>query len=337
MKHIMKKTDKIFHLFTGQLENDNKKEILSQVNQDSGTKEEFGKLKNAWALVSSSKEMPSYQKEKLYLDFKKKVQAKQRFRIQDIWRYAAVFILAVGLSGLFFYAHPDFVGKLIPNTHFTTAIAENGQISKIILPDNSIVWLNSGSKIKYDNSFAVNNRDIQLTGQAFFQVTKNKKLPLKVFSKNLEVKVVGTRFDVSAYPENDEIKVVLERGKVIMHNSKVKSSHYELNPGEMAQFDLSSGKIALKKVNPQEFISWKDGILIFRDEPMAEVIPQLQRRYNIDIVVNNPRIFKSVFTATIKDETLEEIFKSIGFACSVHYQIIKGSNLDSKTKVILTN
>ncbi|HKJ41831.1 MAG TPA: FecR domain-containing protein [Sunxiuqinia sp.] len=335
----MKNVNDILNLLIGQLGKDHKEELLSQLDQDSESKKEFGKLKNAWALASSQKKMPDYQKEKLYLDFKEQLEnrkSKGRVRALNFWRYAAVFILAVGLSSLFFYTSPNFISQLASGTHFTTAIAENGQISKVILPDLSVVWLNSGSTIKYNNNFDVNNREIQLTGQAFFQVTKNKHLPLKVFSKNLEVKVVGTRFDVSAYPEDHEIKVVLERGKVIMHNTKIRESHYELNPGEMAQFDPSSGKVARKKVNPKRFISWKDGILIFRDDPMAEVIPQLQRRYNVNIIVKDPKIFNSVFTATIKDETLEDILKSISFACHVHYQIIKGNNLTSQKEVILS-
>jgi ferric-dicitrate binding protein FerR (iron transport regulator) len=198
------------------------------------------------------------------------------------------------------------------------------------------VWLNSGTKITYNTGFAKDNREINLTGQAFFQVTKNKKLPLKVFCNNLEVKVLGTRFDVSAYAEDHNISVVLESGKVELLNTKIKSFHYELTPGEMALYNQVSKQLTTYKVSTNEFTSWKEGILIFRDDPMSEVITKLKRKYDIDIEVKQPDVYKSVFTATIKNETLEEIFNSISFACSVKYQIIKGENIHTRTKIILT-
>lgn len=336
----MKNTDDILQTVTGNLKGDAKKAVLSQLDEDQPAREEFRKIKNAWALASSTKEMPDYQIENLYLNFKKRLATKQKtFRLSsyDLLKYAAVFIFAVGLSSLFFYSEPHFFSDRKPAQHITTVIADNGQVSKIILPDSSVVWLNSGTQITYNTNFAVNNREINLSGQAFFQVTRNKKIPLKVFCNNLEVKVLGTKFDVSAYPDDKNIRVALESGKVEMLNTKIKSFRYELKPGEMAQYDKFSENVSLKKVNLQKFTSWKDGVLIFRDDPMYEVIAKLKRRYDINIEVGQPDIYKSVFTATIKNETLEEIFKSIGFSCSVRYKIIRGENLNTRTKVILTN
>lgn len=321
----------------GTLKGDRKNEILSQLDKNVKEKKEYRKVKNAWALASTKKKMPDYQLENLYLDFRQKLAKEQKTRrlnTSGYLKYAAVFILAIGLSSLFFYFQPQHLSDL--NTQYTTAIAEHGQISKIILPDSSVVWLNSGTTIAYNNNFAVNNREIKLSGQAFFDVTKNKKIPLQVFCNKLEVKVLGTKFDVSAYPEDKNIHVFLESGKVEILNPVEKSFHYELNPGEMTRYDKSSKHLSLRKNFSNQFTAWKDGVLIFRDEPMSEVIPKLQRRYDIDIEVAQSDIYESVFTATIKNETLEEIFKSISYACSVQYQIIKGENLNSKTKIILT-
>lgn len=324
----------------GTLKGDQKNEILSRLDAEPIAKKEFNKIKNAWALAATKKEMPGYQLESLYLDFKKRLGAKRKPARQHILgyaRYAAVFIFAIGISTLVFYVQSNRFNDLNAKTKYTTAIADNGQISKIILPDSSVVWLNSGSKITYNNNFSINNREIALSGQAFFKVTKNEKIPLKVFCDQLEVRVLGTCFNVTAYPEDKNIVVALESGKVDMWNSKIKSFHYELNPGEMARYELLSGKVSLEEVNLKKFTSWKEGILIFRDEPMAEVIPRLERRYNIDIEVAQADIYQSVFTATIKNETLDEIFKSISFACSIHYTIIPGDTLSDKTRIVLKN
>ena len=336
----MKNTDDILQTVMGNLKGDAKKAVLSQLDEDQSARDEFRKIKNAWALVSSTKKMPEYQVEHLYLDFKKRLAARPktvRLNSYSVLKYAAVFILAIGISSLFFYSQSHFFSPQRLEIHYTTVFADNGQISKILLPDSSVVWLNSGTKITYNTNFAVNNREIKLVGQAFFKAAKNKKIPLKVFCNNIEIKVLGTRFDVCAYPNDKNINVVLESGKVEILNPKIKSFSYELNPGEMAQYDTLSGNVSMKKVNLERFTSWKDGILIFRDDPMSDVLVKLKRRYDLDIEVGNSDIYKSVFTATIKNESLEDIFKSIGFSCSVRYKIIRGENLNTRTKVILTS
>jgi ferric-dicitrate binding protein FerR (iron transport regulator) len=198
-----------------------------------------------------------------------------------------------------------------------------------------VVWLNSGTKITYNNNFGNNNREIKLIGQAFFQVTKNKEIPLVVHCNELKVKVLGTRFDVNAYSNNETISVALQSGSVELLHSKNESFQYELVPGEMAQYDIHSKKVFVKKVNVGRITAWTDGILYFNDSPMKEVLIQLERKYNIDIEVKNSKIYNSVFTATIKNETLEEIFRSIGYSCSVRYRIVRGEERDVKTKVII--
>lgn len=334
----MKNVDNILEMVTGTLKGEPKNEILSELNQDQRAKEEFTKIKNAWALASTSRKMPDYLVEHLYLDFRKQMNRKRKtiVSLPSFLKYAAVFIIAIGMTSLFYYFKSENFNPS-PAPHFNTVIAENGQISKVILPDSSVVWLNSGTQINYRSDFSVSDREISLTGQAFFQVTKNEKLPLKVRCRDLEVKVLGTRFDVSAYPEDKNVRVFLESGKVEIRNSTAPSSSYNLNPGEMAEYNKQSGNMSRSKPDPGKFISWKEGILVFRDDPMEEVIPRLQRRYNIEIDVASPAIYQSVFTATLKNETLEEVFKSISFACSVHYQILKEEDLNTKTKVSLYN
>jgi ferric-dicitrate binding protein FerR (iron transport regulator) len=336
----METANEILQIVLGNLKKDRKKEIFAELDKDQEAREEFRKIKNIWALASSKKEMPEYELENLYLNFKRQLEENKRkfsLHLHSYWKYAAVFLLAIGLSSLFFYVRSDrrYTGSG-PESHFTTVFADNAQISRIILPDSSVVWLNSGTKISYNSNFALNNREIKLNGQAFFQVKKNEKIPLKVFCNDLEVRVLGTRFDVSAYPEDKSIDIVLESGRVEMFNSKNKQFHYKMKPGEMVRYDPVSGGLLRENVDPGLFTSWKKGILIFRNDPMTEVISKLQRKYDVDIEVRQPEIYSSIFTATIKNETLEEIIKSISYACSVHYRIIKSNDLTTKTKVILT-
>lgn len=334
----MKNTEDIFRLVVGDAEAETKKSVLSNIDLRKDSKEEYNRLKNAWALLASEKEMPAYQVEKLYLNFQKQVNSrKSSFKLNaySYLKYAAIFILAFGLSSLYFYYQSNDQFLRTSQLFDTSVLAENGQRSKIILPDSTLVWLNSGTKITYNNNFGTNNREIRLIGQAFFQVTKNKKIPLVVHCNELKVKVLGTRFDVNAYSNNETISVALQSGSVELLHTKNESFQYELVPGEMAQYDIHSKKVAVKKVNVERITAWTDGILYFNDSPMKEVLIQLERKYNIDIEVKNSKIYNSVFTATIKNETLEEIFRSIGYSCSVRYRIVRGEERDVKTKVII--
>ena len=122
--------------------------------------------------------------------------------------------------------------------------ADYGQISKVVLPDSSVIWINSGSTIKYNNQFSSSNRDIELVGEAYFKVSKNKKLPLIVRSSELQVEVLGTEFCVTAYPEESSVQVVLEKGKIVLTSSKHSYFNQDMNPGEMALFNKEKKKIA---------------------------------------------------------------------------------------------
>lgn len=328
----MKNLDDILNLITGNIDPDRKKEVYSMVNKDTDAKDLFRKAKITWALMSSTRKMPDYKVEKSYHELHSRISSKQNFlKLYPYLRYAAMVVLLLSISSIMFYLGKQNTIAPEQEIKYTSVIADTGQISKVILPDSSVVWLNSGTKLTYDNNFSLNNRNLTLSGQAFLEVKKNRNLPLVVASGNLRVKVLGTRFDVNAYPDNNMIKVILETGKIELLNSKDKSFNYQLNPGEMAEYDYQTGSIKIKTVESQNFINWKEGELIFVDTPMSEVIKRLERKFNIKIEVENPRVYKSVFNAKFKNESLKEILDYIHFSCPVSYRLIpEGGNTHAK-------
>jgi transmembrane sensor len=332
----MGKREDMYEVIAGNATSEKKYEVLSNLSEENGSKEEYNQLKNTWALLASEKEMPSNQVEELYLNFQRQLKSRRNsFSLNTFLKYAAIFVLAVCISSLYFY-YKNYSQIQDDTALFNTlVVAENGQRSKIILPDSSVVWLNSGTQLSYNSNFGKINREINLVGQAFFQVTKNKQLPLIVSCNDLKIKVLGTKFDVNAYTNNDNISVALQSGSVELLHSSNESFHYKLVPGEIAQFDSHSEKVVIHKANIEGITSWTNGILYFNDSPMKEVLGQLERKYNIIIEVKNPLIYNSVFTATIKNETLEEIFKSIEYSCSIRYKIIRGEESNVVTKVMI--
>lgn len=224
-------------------------------------------------------------------------------RLQFISRVAAIFFFMVSL-GLMAYFITNREEKA--TEVYTRVYAENGQISKVELPDGSLVWLNSGSELKYSNEFATENRHVQLTGEAYFQVAKNAVLPLMVDCGELQVKVTGTQFNVTAFPECGFIDVVLEHGAVQLLNTEEGSLSYSLKPGEHARFNTNSRKIKVANVNPARFTSWKEGIINIYNQPLEDVVKRLELRYNQKFRID-PEIKDIRYTFTIKNEPLGDI------------------------------
>ncbi|MFV0268652.1 MAG: FecR family protein [Draconibacterium sp.] len=224
-------------------------------------------------------------------------------RVNWFVRIAAIFFFTLSLGGGFY---------VISGIHeqgsesYTEVEAENGQISKVKLPDGSLVWLNSGSKIAYNSQFGSHNRDVKLDGEAYFQVKEDKKLSFLVNSGKIQVKVYGTRFNVSAYPESENIDVVLESGKVQLLSPEVPSFQCFLRPGEKASFIKISNQLVVNQVNTMKFTSWKDGILNIYNQPLSEVVKRLEKRYNQQFEYS-AELTDFHFTFTIKNESLEEI------------------------------
>ncbi|HZL11865.1 MAG TPA: FecR domain-containing protein [Prolixibacteraceae bacterium] len=331
----MKNLDDILNLITGDMNPDDKREAFSRIKGNNVAETLFIKAKLTWALMSSTRKVPDSKVEEAYQLLHKRIFTQRNsLNLYSFFRYAAILILLVGVPVLTFYIGKQNSVSSNSSLKYTTVVAENGQISKIILPDSSIVWLNSGTTLTYDNNYSFKNRNLDLKGQAFLEVRKNKNLPLIVASGNLRVKVLGTRFDVNAYPADDHFKVTLESGHVELLNSSDKSFKYKLNPGEMADYELASGKLEITPVKSQNYVSWKNGELNFVDTPMAEVIKRLERKFNVEIEVVHANVYNSVFNANFKNENLKEILEYIKFSCPITYQLIQEKD-SIQTKVIL--
>lgn len=297
----------------------------------------FDSIKTEKSICDSIEDFEKYQAENAWSNISTKIVAVSLRQNLLRWKIAAIFFFIVGLGSLVGYIVSGYNPNRSLSETYTTISTKYGQNSKIVLPDSSVVWINSGSELSYNNSFALSNRKLKLKGQAFFQVTKNKNMPFVVESKYLNVKVLGTRFDISAYPEDKNVEVVLEKGKVEISNNKVGLKNSDLKPGEKAEFNITSEKLKINKIDSHIYSSWKEGILIFRDERMSEVIKKLERWYNISIEVKDDRINKLTFNGTIVNEGIEEFFNLVRYSCTVNYTIIPSKDPVIPVKVILYN
>jgi transmembrane sensor len=226
-------------------------------------------------------------------------------KFQQFFRVAAIFFFVISLGSMaWFFTHQP---QTIPKT-YTSVMAENGQISKVELPDGSLVWLNAGSKLTYNNFFSAENRKVTLSGEAYFDVTKNEKLPWVVDCNGLQVRVLGTRFNVNAYEAGIMAEVVLEEGAVELINSATNDNFYRMKPGERIKLNLQNGEYSAGMVNTARYTSWREGIVNIYDLSIEDLVRRLEKRYNQKFELT-PEVKKLRYTFTIENEPLEDVLK----------------------------
>ena len=194
-----------------------------------------------------------------------------------------------------------------------------GSRTKFQLPDGTQGWLNSGSSIKYPVNF-MSHRNVELSGEAWIDVVHLESKDFRVITPFFDVKVVGTQFNVIAYDDESTAGVILERGKVLVlgKDEEIKG---ELNPDQQLVFNKPTNEFIKTKVDSKSYTSWKDGILIFRNVPMAEIAKRLERKYNTEIILHGDSLKSSIFRATFQDESLDEICKMLSTVAPIKYKI----------------
>jgi len=206
-----------------------------------------------------------------------------------------------------------------------------GKKSMIVLSDGTKVWLNAGSQLVYPAVFSNKTRQVTLIGEAFFDVTKNPQSPFVVRASDVSVEVLGTRFDISAYPDDKIIQTVLEEGKVNLKYSEkgIFGRDYvvEMNPNQMVEFNKTSGEASSKLVDVSKYVSWKDGMLEFEKVDLGRALMQVERFYNVKIHLSDPEIgnFKLSGKLDLKDEP-EDVLNVIKLTVPIDWQ--KKSNGD---------
>lgn len=214
----------------------------------------------------------------------------------------------------------------------TLAVRTNpGVVSAFDLPDGSKVWLNANSELRYPSDFNADTRTVELTGQGYFEVTKNAHKPFIVKAdKDYSVEVLGTSFNVSAYKDESMIETTLVEGSVKLNVvSGGKRMTQMLKPNEKAEYQKGAGKIKVFDVNTEYDTAWKNGEIIFRNHPMDKVLKTQERHYHVVFEVKDNEILKSIITARFKDEQLPQVLEYLKLASGIQYAIHKPTVKDS--------
>lgn len=217
-------------------------------------------------------------------------------------------------DGLIKYDNP-ISNSMSQTTVYNTVTTPRGGQYQLVLSDGTKVWLNSASSIKYPVEYTNNERRVELTGEAYFEVAHDVDKPFRVMSKGQTVEVLGTHFNVNAYNDEDIVKTTLLQGSVKVITD-TKSSI--VKPGEQAR--LKDGNIRLAEVNADEAVAWKNGFFYFDDNNIQEVMKQLARWYDVDVKYDgqpSDRLFSGEISRNVNASQILDIlsFKK------VHYRI----------------
>jgi len=269
--------------------------------------------------------------------------------VRTIMRYAAVFVFAFGLFWLlqsYLFNKPTTPHMPVAE-QITRVEVPYGSKSRVVFPDGSVVTLNAGSSLTYPSSgFDSVSRSVFMTGEGFFSVTKDPTRPFYVTTPGIKLKVLGTTFNIKAYPDDNIEEATLVSGKVEIYARSDKTEIGKpivLKPNQSAVFVKSENNfrtnkttdkvrpeiapIRLKTVNLQssskieQTISWKENKLIFDNESFSILAIKIERWYNVKIIVNYPELQTARFTGKFDKETLEQVLKALVTVTPFNYNI----------------
>lgn len=307
----------------GVLDGDSLKKLNAWLSASPENRKYFRQQKEIW---NASRQEKKYDKDLAFRRFQVHIAkdcpapGKWRNYISYV-RYGAAVLLLLVVCSVFFY----WEGRTNYKKAMNEVVVEVpiGSRSKMFLPDGTMAWLNAGSRMVYSQGFGVDDRNISLEGEGYFEVVKNKKLPFVVRSKDLQVRVVGTKFNFRDYPSDEEVVVTLEEGKICLNNLLRKSKETSLSPNERVRLDKKSGRMIVENVTAANALQWTQGYLFFDEELLPDIVKKLERSYNVQITVADKSLESVRFYGNFvrQEQSIKDVLDVLSSTGNIRYTI----------------
>lgn len=220
----------------------------------------------------------------------------------ELMKVAVVALILTGSKFLF-----DTITHTEEPIQSQTLYIPAGQRAELTLPDNTKVWLNAHSRLVYPVNFQKEKREVVLDGEAYFDVTRNESSPFIVKTKEMDIKVLGTEFNVSAYSETPEFKIALLKGRVELQPTDF-SRTYQMLPGEQVWY--KEGRYVASQIKDMDYFRWKEGLLCFNNQPIKEIMEKLQLYYDIRIEMGNRSFLHERYSGKFRvKDGVEQVLK----------------------------
>ena len=264
-----------------------------------------------------------------------KVKSKTKVRRLSWWewtqRIAVVLVLPL-LAGIW-VLYPDEQQIPVPVAQIMEVKTNAGMTTSILLPDSTVVHLNSESSLRYPAFFAGDVRRVELSGEAYFDVTRRPEKRFIVSTPHhSQIEVYGTSFNVEAYPDESSVSTTLLAGSVgfVYKNNKGQFRKTTLLPKQKLVYSSQTGNVKCYATSGESEVSWKDGKLIFNNTPLEEVLHMLGKRFNVEFVLSDKKLKACSFTGTFTRQRLERIMEYFRISSHIRWRYM--DNPDIKTE-----
>lgn len=278
-------------------------------------------IADTYAFMSDSK---NYSPELELVRFRSKLKhtrSSGSVRLPSFMKIAAVIVLSFILGGV---VYSLFSGSRFQKSQMQAEdrviSVPKGQLSQLFLSDGTRIWINSESTVSAPSVFAGDFRSVKLSGEAFFEVAKDADHPFRVEVDGQTIEVLGTSFNVRAYPDGREIQTTLKEGSVKLYTPK---GFMTLQPGQQVELDRATGDITLTEVNPSGYEAWKEGRYEFKNENLIEVLKMVERWYDVELVYDQNKFKSMKFSGVIRrNKPAEHFLTMLGLSIPIRYEII---------------
>lgn len=288
----------------------------------------FIRQREIWFSAVSREAASVYDKDKAFENFRNRVESQKEiqstsrrgFSLSALWRYAAVVAIIIAVGCISYWQ-----GEVNVKDTFADISVEAplGSKTKLYLPDGTLVWLNAGSRMTYSQGFGVDNRKVELEGEGYFEVKRNEKIPFFVKTKDLQLQVLGTKFNFRDYPEDHEVVVSLLEGKVGLNNLLREEKEAVLSPDERAVLNKANGLLTVESVTASNASQWTDGYLFFDEELLPDIAKELERSYNVKIHIANDSLktFRFYGNFVRREQNIQEVLEALASTEKMQYKI----------------
>jgi ferric-dicitrate binding protein FerR (iron transport regulator) len=339
--------------------NDSEKQLVESWLQSDDSHPAFlNKIKEAWTNLDNVKSLEpatvdtdwEYVLSQINLSehqMKEKTKRSEAWYLRPWTKAAAAILLIVSVGGAFFLGRTSKSNSEQARV-YNQIVVPAGEKSQLVLSDGSKVWVNAGSTLKFPDHFAGDKREVWLDGEAFFEVAKNKAKPFFVHTSDLNIKVLGTKFNVKAYKDEDIIETTLVEGLVSIEGkgtSNRGNKEMFLKPNHKAIFIKSNVSLVTEEIQrevsqplePRKIIisntipvepatSWKEGKLVFDNETLGTIVKKLERCYNVTILIDDS-IKEDRYTGVLRNVSIEQAVKALQISSDFRFEI-KGNHIN---------
>jgi len=326
---------------SGECSSEENQEVKTWIQSDPKNQKFIKLMKKAWD--SSEVKERKWDKQKLWQNITEKAGIEtnnygrrvipfgKRIQFSHIWKIAAVLLFMVSISYIYFFVLNTST-QIAPEQVLQNIFVENGKQTKLTLPDGSVITLDAGTSFSYPEKFDENVREVFINGEGFFEVLPNPQKPFIVHANNTIIKVLGTKFNIRAWQQNQKVKVVVAEGKVSFNSARGKEEEKVIiTEGQFSEIYLNEKPKTPKDIDVGQQLGWVNHEIIFKDIPLHEILFQMERWYDVKFNLSFSAIGEERLNIHIQNNSLDKLLEMISILTDLEYdQINKTINLHQK-------